>query len=170
MTDAQLVATGLTVTYPDGDSRRTILDSIDLTVAAGETVAVSGASGSGKSTLLAVCGLLRTADSGDVAIAGTSTAALPRRARTNLRRDKIAFVFQGSNLFPSLKAREQLELVAHIRGELDRTTRARARELLDLVGLAPHSERLPGRLSGGERQRVCIARALMGKPSVLLLY
>jgi putative ABC transport system ATP-binding protein len=158
----------VTVTVPDGDDTLTILDHLDLTVDRGELVTVTGASGSGKSTLLATAGLLRRPTGGDVVVAGQATAALGGRARTSLRRDTIAIVFQATQVFPSLTAVQQLELVAHIRGELGRATRRRARELLDLLGLAGRADTLPGHLSGGERQRVGIARALMGEPSVLL--
>lgn len=85
------------------------------------------------------------------------------------RREHVAFVFQGLNLFPSLRASEQFEMVAHVRGRLDGEARAHARELLDLVGLSGSRDRLPAHLSGGERQRVGIARALMGMPSLLLV-
>src|SRR5690606_24030802 len=101
-------------------------------------------------------------------VGGRTTAALGGRERTTLRRDTVAIIFQASQVFPSLTAAQQLELVAHIRGELGRATRRRAAELLDLLGLADRADTLPGHLSGGERQRVGIARALMGEPAVLL--
>lgn len=158
----------VTVTVPDGDDTLTILDHAHLAVAPGELVTVTGRSGSGKSTLLAVAGLLRRPDSGEVTIGAQATAALGGRERTALRRDTIAIVFQAAQLFPSLTATQQLELVAHIRHDLGGAARRRARELLDGMGLADRADHLPGHLSGGERQRVGIARALMGEPSVLL--
>lgn len=158
----------VTVAVPDGDATLTILDNLSLTVATGEVVAVTGASGSGKSTLLAVAGLLRRPDHGTVEITGVDATNLGRAAATKLRRAEIGLVFQTSNLFPALTALEQLELVAHVGGRLDRAARKRARALLVEVGLARQLDRRPAQLSGGERQRVGIARALMSDPSLLL--
>lgn len=158
----------VTVVVPDGIERLTILDDVDLTVASGEVVMVTGASGSGKSTLLAVGALLRAPTSGIVRVDGTDTSALGRTDLARLRNRRLGMVFQASNLFPSLTAIEQVELVAHIAGTLDGPTRAKARDLLGAVGLEHRIDRLPSQLSGGERQRVGIARALMNDPAVLL--
>ena len=158
----------VTVAVPDGTGQRVLLAGIDLAVAPGETVAVTGASGSGKSTLVAVAGLLRTPDAGRVVIGGTDAGALGDRGRVRLRRDEIGIVYQSPNLLPALTAREQVEIVAHIRGGLDRPARARAAELLARVGLEDRLDARPAELSGGERQRVGIARALMNEPSVVL--
>lgn len=163
-----LVLDGIAVTVPDGLDRRTILRNVDLAVAAGEVVGLTGDSGSGKSTLLAVAGLLRQPDEGRVSIAGTEVTGLKRKQLAALRGQHIGFVFQSASLFPSLTALEQLELVAHVAGRLDRAARARAAELLDAVGLAPRRDARPAELSGGERQRVGIARALMNGPAVIL--
>ncbi len=158
----------LTVTVPDGPDTLTILDDLSLTVGPGEVIAITGESGSGKSTLLAVAGLLRAPDAGTVTVAGTDTTGLSRKALTKVRGSSIGFVFQTSNLFPSLTALEQLELVAHMAGHLDRAARDRARELLVSVGLEHRLGNRPAQLSGGERQRVGIARALMNEPALLL--
>lgn len=163
-----LVLTDITVTVPDGREQRAILDGIDLTVAPGETVAITGPSGSGKSTLLAVAGLLLRPQRGRVEIGGVDTAGLHERARTRLRGRSIGIVYQAANLLPSLTARQQVEVVAHVNGRLDRAARVRATELLDHVGLADRLDARPGELSGGERQRVALARALMMEPSLLL--
>ena len=163
-----LVLDSISLAVPDGDETLTILDGASLSVAPGEVVAVTGASGSGKSTLLAVAGLLRPPDTGRVVVAGTDATPLGRAARARLRGEAIGLVFQSPNLFPSLTATEQVELVAHIAGRLDRDARRRARELIDAVGLGHRADHRPAQLSGGERQRVGIARALMNQPAVLL--
>lgn len=168
MTTAPLLCRDLVVTFADGPDRRTILDHLDLDVAAGELVTISGDSGSGKSTLLTVAGLLRRSDSGGVTIAGTPAGGLSERRRTALRRNHIAFVYQSANLLPSLTALEQLQLVGHIRGQRPSATRARAQGLLDELGLGERAHQLPAQLSGGERQRVGIARALIAAPQVLI--
>lgn len=163
-----LILDRITVTVTDGPDTLTILDDLDLTVAAGQVVALAGASGSGKSTLLAVAGLLRRPTGGTVTIGGTASAGLNRKQLTRLRRDQIGFVFQSASLFPSLTALEQLEFIAHLNGRLDRSARRRAGELLAAVGLEGRSGNRPAQLSGGERQRVGIARALMNEPALLL--
>jgi len=159
---------GLHIAVPDGEHTRILLDGVDLSVAAGEVVVLTGSSGSGKSSLLAVAGLLRRPAAGDVLVGGTSTEHLSERRRTLLRKQHIGIVYQSANLIPSLTAREQLELVAHVNGVKRRVARDRAAQLLTGVGLVHRLDALPGQLSGGERQRVGIARALMSEPSVLL--
>lgn len=165
---AALALEGLHVEVPDGEQSRVLLDGLDLVLAAGDFVVVTGASGSGKSTLLTYAGLLRRPARGEVRIAGAPTASVSERARTAMRRDHVAIVYQSANLLPSLTAREQLELVAHVRGERGAATRRRAGELLERVQVAHRADALPAQLSGGERQRVGVARALMARPTVLL--
>ncbi|PZS05123.1 MAG: ABC transporter ATP-binding protein [Pseudonocardiales bacterium] len=160
---------GVTVTYPDGADRRTVLHRVDLRVAAGEFLAVTGPSGSGKSTLLAVAGALLRPDTGQVHIGDAEiTAASPRRA-ASIRRTRIGFVFQEANLLPALTALDQLLLVPTLAGDRPAHLRDRARRLLNDVGVAQRAHARSDHLSGGERQRVALARALMNEPTLLLV-
>ena len=145
------------------------LDHVSFRVADGELAAVVGPSGSGKSSLLAVTGALLRPTSGRVDVGGIDLAAISAKERTAVRREKIGFVFQSSNLVPSLTAVEQLQLISHIDKVRPKRSRGRALELLEAVGMAHRADRRPHQLSGGERQRVGIARALMARPAVLLV-
>ena len=154
----------------DGNQRVTVLNDVSLNVGPGSLTAVVGPSGAGKSSLLAVCGGLRTPTNGSVSIDDTMISNLKPAARTRVRRDRIGFVFQQSNLVPALSAIDQLLLLVHLHGKRPRKAdRARALALLDEVGIANLADRRPDQLSGGERQRVGIARALMTSPDVLLV-
>lgn len=164
-----LVLTDLCVSFSDGDEQIAALDHVSLTVGTGELVAVVGASGSGKSSLLAVAGALRSPDSGTVVIGDSEITNAKPADRSALRRTKIGFVFQSSNLFEALTARDQLVYMGRLAGMSSRDARAEAVRLLDVVGLGPKADRRPGQLSGGERQRVGIARALITRPEVLLV-
>jgi putative ABC transport system ATP-binding protein len=154
----------------DGDQQVRALDSVTLDVSPGELLAVVGPSGSGKSSLLAVCGGLRRPDSGRIHVGDTEITALNREGLTRVRRDSIGFVFQQSNLLPSLTVLDQLLLTVHLRGTTPKAAdRDRAMVLLQRVGMESRCKRRPAELSGGERQRVGIARALMSSPSLLLV-
>jgi putative ABC transport system ATP-binding protein len=160
----------LSLILGDGDQEITALNNVSLNIDAGEFTALLGPSGSGKSSLLAVCGGLRSPSSGDVFLGETKLSALPEKDRTKLRRQKIGFVFQQSNLLPSLTAIDQLLLTVHINGrQPNQQDREKARSLLANLGLEKRLNRRPGQLSGGEKQRIGIARALMTGPDLLLL-
>jgi putative ABC transport system ATP-binding protein len=159
----------LYLSFGDGDEEVVALDHVSLTVEPGEMVAVVGVSGAGKSSLLAVAGALRSPASGTVSIAGTDITNAARKQQAQIRRDHIGFVFQSSNLFEALTAREQLIYAARVAGRTDAAVAAEADELLAEVGLTNKSGRRPGQLSGGERQRVGIARALINQPTLLLV-
>jgi putative ABC transport system ATP-binding protein len=161
----------VTLVYPDGDSTLTAVDAVSLDIPAGTATALLGPSGSGKSSLLAVAGGLTRPTSGVVRIGDdvVFTRTTKSREATRARRDRIGLVFQQPQLIASLTAIEQLELHAHLRGRRPSSARDHARALLDAVGLAGLEHRRPAQLSGGQRQRVAVARALVGRPDVLLV-
>ncbi len=144
------------------------LRGVNLKIDEGEFVAIMGPSGSGKSTLLYLIGCLDKPTSGKVIIDGRDTSKLSDRELTDLRREKIGFIFQQYYLIPTLTALENVELPMVFRGVRKDEMRKRAEELLDLVGLGEKKDRKPNELSGGEQQRVAIARALANEPSILL--
>ncbi|WP_372699043.1 ABC transporter ATP-binding protein [Arthrobacter sp. JSM 101049] len=159
----------VTLEYPDGDGIVKALDGVDLTVQAGEMVSLVGPSGSGKSSLLATAATLVRPTHGLVIVDGVDATGLADKELTTLRREKIGIIFQQPNLLASLTATEQLLIVDHLRGKSLKAARAKASELLDMVGLGPDAGKRPHQLSGGQRQRVNIARALMGDPKALLV-
>lgn len=166
MTDHNLVLEDVNLVYGDGDETITALDTVNLRVSPGEIVAIVGPSGAGKSSLLAVAGGLIQPTSGTVRIGDTTLTGLSRRRLTELRRARIGFVFQTSNLVPALNAVDQLRLPLTFGKAVDPRD---PRELLEEVGLGHKARRRPHELSGGERQRLGIARALVNKPQVLLV-
>ena len=160
---------GVTLEYPDGEGTLKALDDVSLQVPAGEVLALVGPSGSGKSSLLAVAATLIQQTAGKVVVAGTDTSSLDDAGRTTLRRGKVGLIFQQPNLLPSLTAVEQLVITDRLRGISSSSSERRARELLDLMGLTASAGKRPHQLSGGQRQRVNIARALMGRPALMLV-
>ena len=166
---APLSLVNVTLEYPDGGGTVKALDGVHLTVQAGRMMSLVGPSGSGKSSLLAVAATLVRPTSGQVLIAGTDAAGLGPRELSALRRETIGIIFQQPNLLASLTAVEQLVIGAHLRGAPARAAHARASGLLSLVGLGDCAGKRPHQLSGGQRQRVNIARALMGRPRILLV-
>jgi ABC-type lipoprotein export system ATPase subunit len=158
----------VTKIYGSGTTAVCALDSIDLTVDAGEFLAIVGASGSGKTTLLQLLGALDRPSSGRIELLGRDLTSLGERELTRLRRDTIGFVFQQFNLIPTLSAAGNVEVAIATRHESGAQRAERVGTLLDSVGLADRSHHLPSQLSGGEQQRVAIARALANRPAVLL--
>src|SRR6202046_1248633 len=144
------------------------VDGVDLTVAAGETLAVMGPSGCGKSILLHLLGGLDRPSAGEIWLSGPRTEAMGERALARLRREAVGFVFQAFHLMDELTAVENVELPALLAGASPRAARKRADELLERVGLADRAKFLPTQLSGGQRQRVAVARALVADPLVVL--
>ncbi|MGE5414162.1 MAG: ABC transporter ATP-binding protein [Syntrophomonadaceae bacterium] len=161
-------ASGISRSYPLGESVVPAIRDVSLSIAPGEFVALRGPSGSGKTTLLNLLGLLDHPDTGVVRIEGRDGESLTEDERSDLRRDRFGFVFQTFNLIPVLTAEENVAVPMALRGDGDPAARrARARELLASVGLNGKERVRPDLLSGGQRQRVAIARALANKPSVV---
>ena len=163
--DVILAADGLHKSFGHGIARVHVLRGLDLQVRRGEFVAVMGPSGCGKSTLLHVLGLMTPPDSGSVTIDDQAVAGLGESERAVLRRTKLGFVFQRFNLLGVLSGRDNIRLAMKIRGIRDD---ARIDELLGTMGVAEAARRKPGQCSIGEQQRLAVARALAGKPEVLL--
>jgi putative ABC transport system ATP-binding protein len=163
---AAIAVAGLAKAFKAGDGRITAVDGLTLEVAAGSVVAVSGPSGSGKSTLLHLIGAIERSDAGTISVDGQEITGLRRRGLSAYRRG-VGFVFQRYHLLPALTALDNvIAPVLPYRVRYDRS--ARARDLLEAVGLAGRERALPAQLSGGQQQRVAIARALMGEPRLLL--
>jgi lipoprotein-releasing system ATP-binding protein len=159
---------GVQRTYRSEAGDLPVLRGVDLTLAAGEIVALVAPSGAGKSTLLHIAGLLDRPDGGAILLAGRDAGALSDAARTAIRRDTIGFVYQMHHLLAEFTALENVMLPQMIAGKPRRAAAARALELLGTFGLVQRAQHLPGKLSGGEQQRVAIARALSNAPAVLL--
>jgi len=160
-----LTASGLTRLYPGGVQA---LRGIDLTVGAGESLAIMGASGCGKSTLLHLLGGLDRPTAGTVTLAGLPLSTLNGTALARRRRREIGFIFQAHNLLSTLTAAENVALPLILDGVSPEEREARALALLDMVDLREQAHQLPDQLSGGQRQRVAIARALAHRPQLLL--
>jgi putative ABC transport system ATP-binding protein len=162
--------TGITKTLKGGQEPRTILDGVDLTVAAGEAVAVVGRSGSGKSTLLSLIGLFDRPDGGRYLLGERDITRVSERRAARLRSAEFGFVFQRFFLLKHLTAAQNVAMaLVNGQGWLPRRKRrATVLAALDQVGIAHLAKQRPARLSGGEQQRVAIARALVRRPKVLL--
>jgi putative ABC transport system ATP-binding protein len=166
--DTVVRTVSLTRRYKMGDTFVDALRGVDLSIARREFVALVGPSGSGKSTVLNLIGGLDRPTSGQVWINDTELSASNERTLTRHRRQHVGFVFQTFNLLPRLTAEENVALPLMFSGVPQKERRARARVLLDSVGLGQRLNHRPTQLSGGEQQRVAIARALVGEPALLL--
>jgi len=159
---------GVSRVHGHGDAQVVALDTLDLSVAAGEFVAVMGPSGSGKSTLLTIAGGLDSPTSGDVLVEGARLGGLTRTNLAALRRRSIGYVFQSLNLIPSLTAAENVMLPRELDGIAFRRARREAIAVLAEFGLDQLADRFPDDMSGGQQQRVAIARAVVGDRKLIL--
>jgi putative ABC transport system ATP-binding protein len=150
------------------DGGRPALDRVSLEIGTGEAVAIMGPSGSGKSTLLNLIAGLDRPTSGAVTVAGTRIDQIGETGAALFRRTRVGMIFQFFNLLDDLTVADNVLLPAQLGGMKAAEGRARADELLEMLGIAPHRNAYPARLSGGERQRVAIARALVNRPALLL--
>jgi len=154
--------------YGRGETTIEVLYGAELSLKAGESVALIAPSGAGKSTLLHIAGLLERQDAGEVHVGGHATSTMNEEGRTALRRSEIGFVYQFHHLLPEFSALENVVIPQLIAGLNRAEAAARARELLGFLGLAARESHRPAELSGGEQQRVALARALANAPRVLL--
>ncbi|MCR9213659.1 MAG: ABC transporter ATP-binding protein [Proteobacteria bacterium] len=168
MSDAVLRLDKVGRVFSQGQEDLLVLDSVDLEVKPGEIVALLGQSGSGKSTLLQIAGLLEPPTSGTIYVTDVDCSSSNDRKRTEVRRDKIGFVYQFHHLLPEFSALENVMMPNLISGVAKSTAKEKATELLERMGLQDRLSHRPAKLSGGEQQRVAIARALANDPVLLL--
>ena len=163
-----LTATNIVKDLGSGAGTVRALKGVSLELRPGELTLLMGPSGSGKTTLLSILGCILTPTEGTLTVAGHATSGLNAEALANLRRQHVGFIFQSYNLFPTLTAEENVRLALDVRGERGPDVVARAQRALQQVGLGHRMKSYPGNMSGGEQQRVAVARAIAGKPSVIL--
>jgi len=158
----------ITRKYKEGEGQLEVFSGLDLSLRAGEIVALVGQSGAGKSSLLHIAGLLEAPTSGEIHIEGVAASRLPDAERTRIRRNTIGFVYQAHHLLPEFTALENVVLPQMIAGRSRGEAAKEAERLLTVMGLGQRLTHRPSQLSGGEQQRVAIARALANQPRILL--
>jgi putative ABC transport system ATP-binding protein len=165
---ALIEARGITKDFPAGETTQRVLHRVDLDVRAGEMLLMIGPSGSGKTTMISILAGILSATEGEVRVAGRALTGRSAAALARFRRETVGFIFQQYNLLPSLTASENAAIPLVVRGVSHRRAEARAREILESLGMGPHAGKLPKQLSGGQMQRVAIARALVHAPPVIV--
>jgi len=168
MTDAIVSCRGVSKIFGSGELAVHALREVDLDILPGDFATIAGPSGSGKTTLLNMIGALDTPSSGHVVIDGQDLGSLSKARLSDLRLNKVGFVFQAYNLIPVLSARENIEFVLELHGLERDERRQRATDILREVGLEGMEDRRPAQLSGGQQQRVAVARALVSRPRIVL--
>ncbi len=163
-----LEAKSVTKTYQVESNTINAVDEVSLEILPGEFVALVGPSGSGKTTMLAMLAGLLSPSQGSILIGGRDLAGMSEADRTRFRRERVGFTFQSNNLVPYLTVQENVELMLKLNRRLNGTSKMRATQLLEQLGLGDRMRNLPSQLSGGQQQRVAIARALVHKPDIVL--
>lgn len=162
---AILSVENLNMNYISGGKALSVLQSININIEEGETVAITGPSGSGKTTLMGLCAALDNPSSGEISLLGTRLSPLTEDERAKLRNKYVGFIFQNFQLMPSLTALENVMLPLELQGV--KGAEKEALSLLERVGLKDRTTHYPSQLSGGEQQRVALARAFINKPKIL---
>ena len=168
MSDVVVRCSGISRTYQEESVPVQALQDVDFEVRKGEFISLAGPSGSGKSTLLNIIGGLDRPDKGDVEVAGVKLNDLNESELSDLRLQKMGFVFQAYNLIPVLSARENVEFIMQLQGVSPAERASRATAVLEQLGVEGMADRRPGELSGGQHQRVAVARAIVTRPVLLL--
>ena len=156
---------GVSKVYESGEHALMVLEDINFSIHAGETVAIVGPSGSGKTTLLGLCAGLDQPSEGSISLTGQSLNSLTEDQRARIRNEKIGFIFQDFQLIPTLTAWENVSVPLELRGDMQ--VRSVVGDLLQRVGLSDRAHHYPSQLSGGEQQRICLARAFSSAPAIL---
>ncbi|MFT6105807.1 MAG: lipoprotein-releasing system ATP-binding protein [Rickettsiales bacterium] len=163
-----LVLKNINKSFLSGKQTINVIINANLSIEKGESVALVGNSGAGKTTFLQIAGLLDNPDSGNILIRNIDASKADDNTRTNLRKNHIGFIYQSHHLLPEFSALENVAMPLLIKGTPKKSALKQAAEILDQIGLKDRLTHLPSELSGGQQQRVAVARAIVGKPSLLL--
>jgi lipoprotein-releasing system ATP-binding protein len=168
LSKTNLVLKNINKSFLSGKQTINVIKNANLSIKQGESVALVGNSGAGKTTFLQIAGLLDNPDSGNILIGDIDASKANDKTRTNLRKNHIGFIYQSHHLLPEFSALENVAMPLLIKGIGKQSAFKQAEEILDQIGLKDRLSHLPSQLSGGQQQRVAVARAIVGKPSLLL--